>query len=124
VFYANEINNFLRDNALYLALVIAFIIVLVILFLLIANRKKKRSSGALNQRYLDLLNALGGANNVQTMEAKGSRLSIILSDFDKIDPSALKALGIDNFVLMTNKITLVLGEEAKVIAKNWSANSQ
>jgi len=124
VFYVNELNTFLRDNALYLALGMELIIVIIIAILLISNYKKKHASDVLNELFISLLEALGGEHNVVRMEAKGSRLTIVLQDYQLLNQEALKALGIANFVLMTNKITLIIGQEAAVIAKSWSVKSR
>ena len=124
MFYVNELNTFLRDNALYLALGMELIIVIIIAILLISNYKKKHASDVLNELFISLLEALGGEHNVVRMEAKGSRLTIVLQDYQLLNQEALKALGIANFVLMTNKITLIIGQEAAVIAKSWSVKSR
>lgn len=122
MFYSqnNVVNNFLEENALWLALTLVILIIAVIIIYAVLSRRKNIQTKQASDLYTSFLGAFGGEENITALNARGSRVSVVLKDFSLFDASALKAIGLENYVVMTTKITVVIGEEAQVIATTWS----
>ena len=109
----NDFNSFLLNYGIWLALgvAVAVIIVFIIVFLL-GNKKKKGKVAAKTFETNEVFEALGGKENVLTHSKNGSRISLTLSDYDKVNEKMLNALGVDSIIKMSNKITLVIKDDA------------
>lgn len=109
----NDFNSFLLNYGIWLALgvAVAVIIVFIIMFLL-GNKKKKGKVAAKTFETNEVFEALGGKENVLTHSKNGSRISLTLSDYDKVNEKMLNALGVDSIIKMSNKITLVIKDDA------------
>lgn len=113
---AKSLNDFLRDYGLYLALGVAALILLVALAILLPYflRKKKGGKAKIASKG-EYLSALGGEENVLNKELKGSRIVLHLADYSKVDRQKLLEAGVDGFIEMEDKLTLVLkGDSEKV----------
>lgn len=109
----NDFNSFLLNYGVWLALgvAVAVIIVFIIMFLL-GNKKKKGKAAAKTFETNEVFEALGGKENVLTHSKNGSRISLTLSDYDRVNEKMLNALGVDSIIKMSNKITLVIKDDA------------
>lgn len=94
-------------------LVIAVIIIAVVL--IVKNNRKKAYFRERREADNKIILALGGRDNILTYKANGSRLSLTLKDYTLVDDEALKKCGVASLIKMSNKITLVIGEETKEI---------
>lgn len=111
-----SITPFMDDWAFIAILVIgAVLVVAAALYFLVpylANRKKKKAKDtkvlAIEGNKDTLLLSLGGRNNVLEHIRNGSRLSLRLADSDLVDVKSLKEAGINNYILTSEKITIVL----------------
>ncbi len=112
----NELNYFLRTNALWIALSFAILIVLtlVIIFIIYFCRrnknKKKEAEALLAKQESDMatfMAALGGADNVQECSFKGSRLILKLKDYSLFKSDEIKKCHVDSVIKMSEKIILV-----------------
>ena len=113
---ANSLNDFLRDYGLYLALgVVALILVVALAILLPYFLKKVKGKKGKIASKGEYLSALGGEENVLSKELKGSRIVLRLADYSKVDRQKLLEVGVDGFIEMEDKLTLVLkGDSEKV----------
>lgn len=113
---ANSLNDFLRDYGLYLALgVVALILVVALAILLPYFLKKGKGKKGKIASKGEYLSALGGEENVLSKELKGSRIVLRLADYSKVDRLKLLEVGVDSFIEMEDKLTLVLkGDSEKV----------
>ena len=112
-------NRFLQDYGLYLAIGVAALIVIVALAILLPYYLK-RTKGKPAPRLIDktaYVTALGGAENILSKELKGSRIVLHLADNSKVDKEKLKEAGVDGFILMSDKLTLVLKGDAEAAYK-------
>lgn len=112
-------NRFLQDYGLYLALGVAALIIIVALAILFPYYLK-RKKGKPAPRLIDktaYVTALGGAENILSKELKGSRIVLRLADNSKVDKEKLKEAGVDGFILMSDKLTLVLKGDAEAAYK-------
>ena len=118
-----DLNVFLKNYGIFLALGIVLIIVLVIVGLLVFNqsRKKKINKSGANSS-ISWIEALGDKDNIIEISGNRSRLVVSLKDTDKINRMTLDKLGVKNIIMMNNKITLVINNDASLIAKEINQN--
>lgn len=108
---ANEFNDFLRDNSLWIALTFLGVVIiafLLVLFIFLYNRNKKKKNEGPQLDNDEFILSLGGKENILSFSAKGSRLNIILKNYDIINEEKLQSLGVISVIKMTNKVTLVI----------------
>lgn len=104
--------EFLKSYALYIAFGLAgvvFITVLVFFLISLSKRKKeaiKPQPVAVNKS--EILEALGGKDNIVSKQIAGSRVAVVLKDYSLINEAQLKEVGVASFIKMSNKITLVI----------------
>ena len=87
---------------------IAFIVVLIIFL------KKKKVVKVDNSLWID---NLGGRENIASVTQVGSRINLVLKDKELINKDNLKELGVKSVLVMSNKVTLVVENNAENIAK-------
>ena len=76
------------------------------------KESKKNKDKNINSTYDEIILNLGGKENIVEMTARGSRLSIVLKDNSLLKIDALKNIGVEGVIVMTSKVTLVIGEDA------------
>ena len=118
---ATDFDRFLRDYAWIFALALVGVIFLVVLILLLARPKKGKARKVdANEYFL----ALGGGENVISHLRKGSRIELVLKDYSKVDKEKLRSIGVDSFLLMSNKLTLVVQGDAEKVEKTLFGESK
>lgn len=113
--FKNNINGFLKDYALWIALAFVAIILITLLLIFVFNKKKKievKEEVKIDEDSSKWLKALGGIDNIVDSSARGSRLTINLKDTSIVDDLALKNLGVTSIVKMSDKIILVIENKA------------
>ena len=110
----NNLNAFLKNNALWIALVLIGIIAITVALILIFGTKKKEVKPEIAEKS-KWVEALGGSGNIISSEAYGSRLAVKLKDKTLLNKEALKELGVTNFIEMSDKITLLLEDKAELV---------
>ena len=110
----NKVNDFLGANAWWMALVIAAIILVVILAILLSGRKHKKAPKRkiVTSAYYE---ALGGADNVISHSRTGSRINLVLKDYEALDKEKLKEAGVDGFIKMSDRLVLVIKGDAEAV---------
>ena len=83
------------------------------------SKKKKKIDKAKEEKVIlehsddKFIEALGGAENIESYELKGmSRLAIVLKDYSKVNKEEIKRFYVSRILEMSNKIILV-GENLK-----------
>lgn len=89
-------------------LMIATVVVLIIFL------KKKKVVKVDNSLWID---NLGGKENIESVNQVGSRINLVLKDKEAINKDNLKELGVKSVLVMSNKVTLVIENNAEDIAK-------
>ena len=112
----DDFNAFLQKNALWMALVLIGIVAISAALILILGRKQKKAAPQIAEKS-KWVEAFGGAENIVSSEAIGSRLVVNLNDKAKMNRDMLKELGVTNFIEMSNKITLLLEDKAELVKK-------
>lgn len=109
----NLLFNMYLDSTTNIVLTIASILVLVMaiaILIFLINKKKKSEKSLLNQNNYtpnDVYLALGGKDNVVSHSINGSRLTLVLKDYKKVDRDALTKFGVERVLSMSNKYILV-----------------
>lgn len=96
-----------------IALLIIAIAVCLVLFLKRGKKAPKVNGG-------EWVEALGGNDNIVSVNAVGSRLTLVLKDKEVINRDKLKELGVSSVLVMSNKVTLVIEGQAENIASSIS----
>ena len=93
--------------SMIVALLVVAIIIGVVVFLL-----KRKKANKENEEFPELLEALGGRENIVSTTQKGSRISVVVDNKKSVDRDQVKECGIDTIVMSNKKITLVAGKRA------------
>ena len=114
--------NLLNNTSLptyAVALIIAgcLALVAILVFLVIFFGKRKKNPIVDESAWLI---ALGGKDNINNVSAIGSRINLSLKDKEKIDREKLTSLGVNSVLVMSNKVTLVIANNAVDIAETIS----
>ena len=107
--------NTLPTWALVLIIVGSVIIVLNIVSAISAHLY--RSKKAKNVDGSAWLTALGGKENIKSAMGIGSRLNVVLNDYEAIDREQLGKMGVISTFSMSTKIILVMDIKTEFIAK-------
>lgn len=116
----------LEDNMFLLIAVIASVVVLIIgllIFIFMKKKNKKKNEKEKQDGQIQIIVALGGNENIVSLEAKGSRLVAVLNNMSIINEEQLKNLGVSSIIKMTSKITLVIGNSASEIARLFNLHN-
>ena len=111
----NQVNDFLASNAWWMALALAVLILLVILLIVLSGRKRKKKQPVRQIEASKYYEALGGADNVISHSRTGSRIALVLKDYDAIDKEKIKEAGVDGFIKMSEKLVLVIKGDAEAV---------
>lgn len=123
----NQFNEILKNYILPISIVVASLIFITVLILFIIAMVKSKKNKVIKAPLPDnqILEAIGGKDNVINATLVGSRLNLILKDYDIVDEEKLNSLGIDSVIRMSNKIILVskddLNNVYKQIINRWSS---
>ena len=115
LFDASSVDRFLKENAWWMALIVVAVLALVVALLLLSKPKKKPAPRPVEKSAY--LSAMGGEENIVSHLRKGSRIELVLKDYSLLDKERLKAAGVDSFILMSNKLTLVIQGDAERVEK-------
>ena len=115
LFDASSVDRFLKENAWWMALAVLAVLALVVALRLLLKPKKKPTPRPVEKSAY--LSAMGGEENIVSHLRKGSRIELVLKDYSLLDKERLKAAGVDSFILMSNKLTLVIQGDAERVEK-------
>ena len=110
----DDANAFLKNYGWIIAVALVAIIAVVVVIILFKGRKVKKPVPQIAEKS-KWVEALGGAENIISSEAYGSRLAVSLVDKSLMNKETLKELGVTNFIEMSNKITLLLEDKAELV---------
>ena len=120
----NPFNDWLRSYGIWLSFAaagIVFLVVLVLFIIAMAKRKQNpvayKPKPAITGDYTKILDALGGRDNIIAHSLTGSRIVLVLKNYNIVNDEELNKNGIDSIVKMSNKITLVSKSESSKIYK-------
>ncbi len=104
--------SWLASSSWWLALILVGILAIAVVLVLLTGRGKKKEKRQLASKdtYLE---CFGGEGNIVDKKLVGSRIAITLKDTSIVDQEKLKDAGVDAFILMSNRLTLVAKGDAK-----------
>lgn len=121
---SNPLNDFLVNYGIYIAIAVAGAAFLAVLILFIISLVKKKNvvnmpktKNEPSTNSLEILEALGGKENIIEHSLNGSRMSLVLHNYDMVDENKLNSLGVDSCIKMSNKIILVIKNDMSSIYK-------
>ena len=106
--------------SIVIIIVVPVIALAVILFGIIRIIKKNGFKKERETKNNDIIIALGGRDNIVSVNSAGSRLSLVLKDYSLMQDDKLKELGVSSIIKMSSKVTLVIGKDAQDIVKYLS----
>ncbi len=118
-------NEWLRSYGMYIAFIVAgivFLVVVILFVIALIKRKKTPDSyvsitSAASENSSKIIDALGGMDNIISHSLNGSRIVLILQNYDVVDERKLNENGVDSLIKMSNKITLVIKKDCSKIYK-------
>lgn len=96
------------------------VLLLCIIVLIIVLKRKSKSKE--EKEFPELLEALGGADNISNVKLNGSRISLNFDCKKNINKDLIKENGVETIVVSNKKITLVIGKKASIIYKYITEN--
>ncbi|MCR5490901.1 MAG: PTS transporter subunit EIIB [Bacilli bacterium] len=111
---ARDFNDFLKNYGWIFAVAVAALILIVVVLIILLGRKKKGGRKAVVDETAYYA-ALGGADNIVSHELVGSRIKLQLKDYDLLDKEKIKEAGVDGFIMMSDRLTLVIKGDAKAV---------
>ena len=108
----NDFGSFLYNYGYLFAIGAAVIIAAFLITFLLLQSKKKKVEPKVTYSSNDVLEALGGKENIESHTKAGSRISLVLKDYSLVKEDKLNELGVDSIIKMSNKITLVVKDDS------------
>ena len=104
--------SWLASSSWWLALILVGVLAIAVVLVILTGRGKKKEKRQLASKdtYLE---CFGGESNIVDKKLVGSRIAITLKDTSIVDQEKLKDAGVDAFILMSNRLTLVAKGDAK-----------
>ena len=93
---------------------------LILIILLIVSLVKRKKGLSAPKRVIEAsayIEALGGADNIISHNLVRSRIVLTLKNYDAVDKEKLKEAGVDGFIMMSEKLTLVIKGDAEAVNK-------
>lgn len=116
-----DINAFLKNYGIYLALAVVALIIITIVLILIFSRKHPKNKDSLvtiGEDYLKYIDALGGNDNIIAVKGMRSRLTITLKNINLINRESLALLGVNNVLATNNNVTLVMNSDVTSLVES------
>ncbi len=104
--------SWLSSSSWWLALILVGLLILAIVLVVVTGKSKKEPKRQLASKDTYLA-CFGGEDNIVDKKLVGSRIAITLKDTTIVDQEKLKEAGVDAFILMSNRLTLVAKGDAK-----------
>ena len=105
----------MSDDLKWLLIIGSSLLLLIIIILIVVGIKRNRIKAS--TEFPELLEALGGAENISNVVLNGSRISLVFESKKNINKELIKDNGVETIVVSNKKITLVIGKKASDIYK-------
>lgn len=119
-----DAGDFFKNYGLIIGLIILGIIIVVVVVLLIRNKTKSNNKKASNDLFNQIMAGLGGIANIDSLEAKMSRLNVSLKNDNLLNIESLKASGVSRVIKMSSKIILLIGDVASEIEEHFKKETK
>lgn len=96
-------------------LIIGISVLLIIIVLVIVFKLKTKKKGV--SEFPELLEALGGVDNISNILLNGSRISLNFENKKNVNKDQIKENGVETIVVSNKKLTMVIGKKASIIHK-------
>lgn len=112
----------MSDDLKWLLIIGCLLLILTVIILIVIGVKKNRVKAS--TEFPELLEALGGAENISDVVLNGSRISLIFESKKNLNKELIKENGVETIVVSNKKITLVIGKKASDIYKYLQKNQK
>lgn len=112
----------MSDELKWCLIIVSAIFLLSIIVLVVVIKRKNKIKESLE--FPELLEALGGIENISNISLNGSRISMNFESKKSVNKEQIKENGVETIVLSNKKITLVIGKKAPVIYKYLQSNAK
>lgn len=119
-----DAGDFFKNYGLIIGLIILGIIIVIVAVLLIRNKTKSNNKKASNDLFNQIMKGLGGIANINSLEAKMSRLNVSLKDDNLLNIESLKSSGVSRVIKMSSKTTLIIGNVASEIEEQFKKETK
>jgi phosphotransferase system IIB component len=107
--------DYYQKLAIIISIGVLIVIALGIVVFLLKKRKKVKDA----MEFPNLLEALGGKENVVSISYKGSRLSVLVDNKKNVDKEKIKEQGVETIVISNKKVTMVVGSKKAILMYNY-----
>lgn len=107
-----------EEQLKWLIIGVAILVIVIVSVLVIWLNKKNKIKES--NEFPELLEAIGGKENISNLVLNGSRISFNFENKKNLDKEKIKDNGVETIVVTNKKITLVIGKKASVIYKYLS----
>ena len=108
------VDNFQLPPWLIALFIVTGVLIIATVIVVIIFLKQKKVEKVDDSLWID---NLGGRENINGVTQVGSRINLVLKDKEIINKDNLKELGVKSVLVMSNKVTLVVENNAEDIAK-------
>lgn len=110
------------DQNMIIAVIAAVVVVLLGVWYYLSHAKTRVK--AVKKSGVDtalLCQCLGGKENIEAVEANGSKVVFTLKQTKTLDAAGLKSLGASGVVISKNRLTAIFGKASDALAKEMAA---
>ena len=100
----------MKDPIIIVAIILGIILILGTTFTFIFLKKRKNKL-QYSENIINIINNLGGNENIISVTPKRSRVEFVLNNYDLVNKEELKKLGVQGISKTSQKITLIVGNE-------------
>ena len=105
-------------------IIIGIILLAIVIFICINANKKKKTNKKFSEKVQQIIDNLGGNDNIISVTPKMSRVEFVLKNYEIINKEELKNLGVQGISKTSQKITLVVGNELAIdIEKSFKGSN-
>ena len=100
-----------------LAIVIGTIAVAIIAIVIFILKRKKRNKEIVE--FPELLEALGGKENISKVSQQGSRVNVFVDNKKIVNKDKVKEQGVEAIAFSNKKVTMVVGSRKSILMYNY-----
>ena len=112
--------SFEANAPLWITLIVVGALILIGIIVIVVVKARRHKKPVRPVRVIsksDYMEALGGEDNVISHQRKGSRIELKLKDYEALNKEKLKEAGVDGFIQMSDRLTLVIRGDAEEVEK-------
>lgn len=105
----------MNNQVLLIVMAVVIVLLLILTLIIVKTQKRNNSMYDLDFEVDKLVTALGGKENIEHVEAIGSRLKVNLIDNSKVNYEQVKALGATAIIEKSDSFNFIFGKASTSI---------